>query len=219
MTGPDMYTSTGHGAATGGRGSVAERGSETATGGRPVGRSVAGAVAAGWPRHWPSPEYPDPATIAATRAWLTREIEAGHGAASAEVPQFGTAAWVALPDSEPAKWIAVFRAARAWFADYVAIPETTARQVAEERERWEAILSDRLRAANEPFRRFCLETAAMADRSERRERQAAGAVLSNRTGPELIAAARASWAWLDGEATPDDSAGSGGVSADSAEVA
>jgi hypothetical protein len=209
MTGPDVYTSTTRTATvpvTTGRAMAGHGGHGAASGGRPVGRSVAGAVAAGWPRHWPSPEYPDPATIAATRAWLAREIEAGNSAATAEVPQFGTAAWVALADSEPAKWIAVFRAARAWFAEYVAIPETTAAQLREERERWESILSDRLRAANEPFRRFCLETASAMDRRERREREAARRVLPNRTGPELIAAARASWAWLDGP-SPGDSAG------------
>jgi hypothetical protein len=159
-----------------------------------------------WPAHWPRPEHPTPAVIEATRAWLAREIRAGHAAATADIPLFGTAAWIALPDSEPGKWVALLRTVRAWFEDYVTLPERTARELAEERERWAAIIAERDHADYARFRAFCLETAEMIERRERRERDAVRKTLPNRTGPELVAAARASWAHLDG---PAASAGMG----------
>lgn len=154
----------------------------------------------GWPAHWPPPEHPDAATIAATRGWLAREIRAGHAAAIAEIPLFGTAVWVALPDSEPAKWVALLRTVRAWFEDYLTLPERTARELAEERERWQQIIAERDHADYARLRAYCLDTADMIERRERREKDAATRTLPNRTGPQLVAAARASWAHLDGAA-------------------
>lgn len=197
----------GHATGLTGRLVSALSGHSAAIGVRSDGRAVAAAVAVGWPSHWPRPDFPEAQTIQATHVWLRREIEAGQGAATVEVPLFGTAAWVALPDSEPAKWAAVFRAASAWYREFIAIPETTARELATERERFEAWAAERDRADYALFRAFCLETADMIERRERRERDAAKAVLPDRFGPELVAAARASFAWLDGPA-PDSSAGS-----------
>jgi hypothetical protein len=161
-----------------------------------------------WPAHWPRPEHPDSTTVEATRAWLAREIQAGRAAATADVPRLGTAAWIALPDSEPAKWLALLRTARAWFEDYITLPERTARELAEERACWAGIIAERDHADYARWRAFCRETAEMIERRERRERDAARKTLPNRTGPELVAAARASWAYLDG---PADSAGVGEV--------
>lgn len=196
----------GHGTDTTGRVVSARSGQSPATGVRSDGRAVAAAVAAGWPSHWPRPEFPDAATIAATRVWLRREIRTGEDAATAEVPLFGTAAWVALPESEPAKWVALFRAASAWYRAFIAIPQTTARELAAERERFEAWVAERDRADYARFRAFCLQTADLIERRARRERDAAMAELPNRTGAQLVAAARASLAHLD-HAAPGGSAG------------
>lgn len=135
--------------------------------------------------------FDDPGLIAAVFAWLDREIETGRAAATVSVPDLGSREWLALPDGEPAKWAAVFRAARAWYREVTTIGERTRSEARELLALFEAYALERDRADYASLR----EAAEQAARGiERRERQAARtASLPDRTGPELIAAAHASW--------------------------
>ena len=143
-----------------------------------------------WPDTWPRPVAMSPDTVADTVGWLDREIETGQGAATVAVPLLGSDTWAALPDDEPAKWAAVFRAARTWLADYAETGQHAWREAREELARFEAYAAERDRFHYAPLRQAARDAAAGI---ERREREAGRTDLSNRTGPELIAAAYASW--------------------------
>ena len=151
---------------------------------------ASGRMAADWPPRWPRPAATRPDTIETASGWLGREIETGEAAASVAVPLLGSPKWAALPDGEAAKWAAVFRAARAWLGQYAAIGEHVRREAAEELARFEQYATERDRAHYAPLRQAATEAAAAI---ERRERAAARTDLPNQTGPELIAAAYASW--------------------------
>jgi len=152
--------------------------------------SVSGSVSASWPSRWPRPVAMSPDTVADTLGWLDREIETGQGAATVAVPLLGSDTWAALPDDEAAKWAAVFRAARTWLADYAQTGQHAWHETREELARFEGYASERDRVHYAPLRQAAQEAAAGI---ERRERAAARTDLPNRTGPELIAAAYASW--------------------------
>ena len=143
-----------------------------------------------WPDTWPRPVAMSPDTIADTLTWLDREIETGQAAAMVSVPLLGSDTWAALPDDEPAKWAAVFRAARTWLADYAQTGQRAWHDAREELARFDAYAAERDRVHYAPLRQAATEAAAGI---ERRERAAARTDLPNRTGPELIAAAYASW--------------------------
>jgi len=132
-----------------------------------------------------------PELITAVFAWLDAEITTGRDAASVPVPLLGSPEWRALPEREPAKWAAVFVAARAWYADYTSIGEQVRADARELLELFEAYAAERDKAHYAPLREAAEQAAASIDR---REREAARAEsLPNCAGSELIAAAHASW--------------------------
>jgi len=153
-----------------------------------------------WPDNWPRPEALSPATVADAFAWLDREIASGRKAATVPVPLLGSDTWAALPDDEAAKWAAVFQAARAWLADHAQTGQRAWTEAREELARFEAYAAERDRAHYAPLRQAARDAAAGI---ERREREASRTGLPHRTGPELIAAAYASW----GLAPPAPAAG------------
>jgi hypothetical protein len=110
------------------------------------------------------------------------------------VPLLGSDTWAALPDDEPAKWVAVFRAARTWYREYVTTGDRVRREVREELARFEAYAVEREQteeAERRDARRQIVKSLCAA--IDRREREASRTDLPNRTGPELIAATHASW--------------------------
>ena len=143
-----------------------------------------------WPDNWPRPKALSPDTLADAFAWLDREFASGRKAARVPVPLLGSDAWRLLTDDEPAKWAAVFQAARAWLADYVAIGDRVRREVREQLSGFEAYAAERDRVHYAPLRQAAQDAAAGI---ERRERAADRTGQPNQTGPELIAAAYASW--------------------------
>jgi hypothetical protein len=147
-------------------------------------------TAATWPDGWPRPETVSADTLADAFAWLDREFASGRKAARVPVPMLGTDAWRLLPDDEPAKWAAVFQAARAWLTDYARTGQRVRTEVRAELARFEGYAAERDRVHYAPLRQAATEAAAGI---ERRERAADRTGLPNRTGPELIAAAYASW--------------------------
>ena len=143
-----------------------------------------------WPQTWPRPEALSPDTLADAFAWLDREITSGRNAASVPVALLGSDTWTALPDDEAAKWAAVFQAARSWLADYTRTGQHIRAEAREELVRFEAYAAERDRVHYAPLRQAATEAAAGI---ERHERETGRTDLPNRTGPELIAAAYASW--------------------------
>lgn len=156
-----------------------------------------------WPPNWPRPQQPDADAIEATAAWLDRETEAGTAAATCPVPTLGTPAWCALPDSEPAKWAAVFRAASTWYRDFLTIGERDQAQLREQIKLAELYMAERDRIETQQRREAVKHATGAMTRREREAKRAEH--LPNRTGPELIGAAYASWG-LDPPA-PDSPAG------------
>ena len=147
-----------------------------------------------WPDAWPRPEALSPDILADTFAWLDREFASGRKAARVSVPLLGSDAWRALTDDEPAKWAAVFQAARAWLADYAAIGDRVRNEAREQLSGFEAY-ADAREQAEEAARRVRRHQVVkdLSAAMDRRERAANRTDLPNRTGPELIAAAHASW--------------------------
>lgn len=150
-------------------------------------------MAEDWPLAWPLPADPSPDTIAATFAWLDQEQAAGQRAASVAVPLFGSDEWAGLPDTEPAKWVAVFQAAASWYRDYTTIGDRIRRELREELERFEAYAAERDRAHYAPLRQAANEVAAGIDRRDRQAAHAAARARIDRTGPQITADAHASW--------------------------
>jgi hypothetical protein len=150
-------------------------------------------MAEGWPPSWPLPADPSPATIAATFAWLDQEQAAGQRAASVAVPLFGSDEWAVLPDAEPAKWVAVFQAAASWYRDYTTIGDRIRRELREELERFEAYALERDRAHYAPLRQAAQDAAAGIERRDRQAAHAAARARIDRSGPQIIADAYASW--------------------------
>lgn len=146
--------------------------------------TVAGSLAGDWP-----PQCPGPGTIAATVAWLEREQAAGRRAASVAVPLFGSDGWAALPDTEAAKWVALFQAAAAWYADFVSIGDRLRRELAEELERFAVYAAERDRAHYAPLR----QAAAGIEQRDRQAAHEAARARIDRTGAQIIADAHASW--------------------------
>jgi hypothetical protein len=143
-------------------------------------------------------------TLADAFAWLDREFASGRKSARVSVPLLGSDAWRLLSDDEPAKWAAVFQAARAWLADYVAIGDRVRREVREQLSGFEVYVAERERIeedARRAVRRQVVKDLSAA--MDRRERAANRTDLPNHTGPELIAAAHVSW----GLAPPAPAAG------------
>lgn len=143
-----------------------------------------------WPNNWPRPEAPSPDMLADAFAWLDREFASGRKAARVSVPLLGSDAWRVLPDDEPAKWAAVFQAARAWLAEYASIGDRVRTEARELISGFEAYAAERDHVHYAPLRQAAQDAAAGI---ERREHAANRTDLPNRTGPELIAAAYASW--------------------------
>lgn len=142
----------------------------------------------------PHPADPDPATVAATLGWIEAKATAAAAAADGPAPELGTAEWCALTENDPARWAAVCRAAAAWFRQYVTTGDRIRTELRAELARFEAFAAEREQleqdAARAARRHLAREACAAIDR---REREAKRTDLPNRTGPELIAAAHASW--------------------------
>ena len=151
-------------------------------------------TAAEWPDNWPRPADPDADTIADTLGWIEAKALAATASASGPVPELGTAAWCALADNDPARWATVCLAAAAWFREYVTTGDRIRTEAREELARFELYASEREQAEADAARaarhQVVKELCAAVDR---RTRAAARTDLPNRTGPELIAAAHASW--------------------------
>jgi hypothetical protein len=157
-----------------------------------------------WPDGWPRPEAVSADALADAFAWLDREFASGRKAARVPVPLLGSDAWRLLTDDEAAKWAAVFQAARAWLTDYVAIGDRVRCEAREQLSGFEAYASERARIeedARRAVRRQVVKDVSAA--MDRRERAANRTDLPNHSGPELIAAAHASW----GLAPPASAAG------------
>jgi hypothetical protein len=151
---------------------------------------LSASVSAVWPSTWPRPADPDADTIADTLGWIEGKARAASESATGPVPLLGTAAWCALPDTDPARWAALCTAAAAWFRQYVTTGDRVRSEAREEFERFEAYALERDRVHYAPLRQAANDAAASI---ERRTRTAARTDLPDRTGPELIAAAHASW--------------------------
>jgi hypothetical protein len=147
-------------------------------------------VSADWPSNWPRPQDPDADTIADTLGWIEAKARAASESATGPVPLLGTPAWCALPDGDPARWAALCTAAAAWFRQYASTGDRIRSEAREELARFEGYALERDRVHYAPLRQAANEAAAGI---ERRARAAARTDLPDRTGPELIAAAHASW--------------------------
>lgn len=156
--------------------------------------AVAAQLAAGWPRNWPRPQRLDPRAVADTLGWIAAKTRAAEASATGPVPELGDAAWCALGENDPARWVAVCRAAAAWLRELAGLGERVRTEAREELARFELAHTELILAEDQAARaqRRAIAKAACAG-IERRERAAKRTDPPNRTGPELIAAAYASW--------------------------
>lgn len=135
---------------------------------------------------------PTAAHVEAAFEWLDTRIDKATAAAdNAPYAALGSPEWCALPDNDPRRWLAVLGCARAWYLDLNRIPEKIRAEVAEVIELADYLIAERDRIDAEIRRQVVKEATAAMERHAREVKRRG--TLPNKTGPEAIADAHASW--------------------------